>query len=472
MIICAFLWFDNDLLAVDYTKDVKPLLQSKCVLCHGTLRAESGLRLDFAGGISLGGDRGQSVIANAPVQSLLIQAIEGTTTDIKRMPEDGEPLSAAQIQVLRQWITDGATMPNEPEPFGKADHWAYQLPQALEPEPTIWSNNPIDQIIAMHHDKSGIQPLPQADPSILLRRLYLDLVGIPPSIDEIDQFIADPSDENYAKTVDRLLVSPEHAQRWARHWMDVYRYSDWDGYGTEIRESQPNIWRWRDWIVDSLFADKPYDQMICEMIAGDELSPEDPNTIRATGFLVRNWYKFSRNSWIENTIEHTGKAFLATTMNCARCHNHMYDPISQKDYYRFRAFFEPHDIRIDPIPSSSTNKGVTKESIARVFDKHLETPTHLFVRGNEKNPDTTRPLEPGVPSLLGGKAISCVPLELPIAAWFPHSQQFVYDEKRLEVASAIEKASKTVTDFSSETTEGNRTIAIAKLSAVIKELDF
>ena len=135
LIICAFLWFDNDLLAVDYTKDVKPLLQSKCVLCHGTLRAESGLRLDFAGGISLGGDRGQSVIANAPAESLLIQAIEGTTTDIKRMPEDSEPLSAAQIQVLRQWITDGATMPNEPEPFETVDHWAYQLPQALEPKP-------------------------------------------------------------------------------------------------------------------------------------------------------------------------------------------------------------------------------------------------------------------------------------------------------------------------------------------------
>ena len=464
--------FGNSLLAVDYSKEVKPILQSKCILCHGPLRNEGGLRLDFSGGIAKGGDRGPSVIANDLAGSLLIQAIEGMSSDIKRMPEDGEPLSETQIQILRQWITEGAVMPEESEPFRPADHWAYQLPHAINLEPTSGSSNPIDQIIAMHQTKTGQRSLPQAAPATLLRRLYLDLVGIPPSTDELDQFAADPSDEQYATIVDRLLASPEHAQRWARHWMDVYRYSDWDGYGAEIRESQPHMWRWRDWIVDSLLADKPYDRMICEMIAGDELSPEDPNTIRATGFLVRNWYKFNRNSWIENTIEHTGKAFLATTLNCARCHNHMYDPISQKDYYRFRAFFEPHDIRIDPIPSSLTNQGVTTESIARVFDKHLTTPTHLFVRGNEKNPDTTLPLEPGLPTLLGGHSVSSSPLELPVVAWFPHSQQFVYDAKKRDVDLAIEKASKAVSGFTSETTEAERSATIAKFSVAIKELDF
>ncbi len=472
-VLMIWMWhgFGYSLLAVDYSKDVKPILQSRCVLCHGPLRSESGLRLDFSGGITKGGDRGPSVIANDLAGSPLIQAIEGMSTDIKRMPEDGDPLSETQIQILRQWITDGAIMPEEPEPFRPADHWAYQIPHAITPEPTSWSSNPIDQIIAMHQTKTGQHPLPQADPATLLRRLYLDLVGIPPSIEEIDQFTANPSDEQYATIVDRLLASPEHAQRWARHWMDVYRYSDWDGYGAEIRESQPHMWRWRDWIVDSLLADKPYDRMITEMIAGDELAPEDPSTIRATGFLVRNWYKFSRNSWIENTIEHTGKAFLATTMNCARCHNHMYDPISQKDYYRFRAFLEPHDIRIDPIPSSLLSPGAT-ESMARVFDKHLTTPTHLFVRGNEKNPDTTHPLEPGLPTLLGGQAVSSSPLELPVAAWFPHSQQFAYDAKKRDVDLAIEKAAKAVSGFTSETTEADRSATIAMLNAVLKELDF
>ena len=468
----TLLGFGNLLLAVDYSKEVKPILQSKCILCHGPLRNEGGLRLDYSGGIAKGGDRGPSVIANDLAGSLLIQVIEGVSTDIKRMPEDEEPLSETQIQILRQWITEGAVMPEEPEPFRPVDHWAYHFPLAINPEPTGWSSNPIDQIIAMHHKQTGQRPLPQAAPATLLRRLYLDLVGIPPSIEEIDQFAADPSDEHYATIVDRLLACPEHAQRWARHWMDIFRYSDWDGYGAEIRESQPHMWRWRDWIVDSLLADKPYDHMICEMIAGDELSPEDPSTIRATGFLVRNWYKFSRNSWIENTIEHTGKAFLATTFNCARCHNHMYDPISQKDYYRFRAFFEPHDIRIDPIPSSLTNQAVTTESMARVFDKHLTTPTHLFVRGNEKNPDTTRPLEPGLPTLFGGHPVTSSPLELPVVAWFPQSQQFVYDAKKRDVDLAIEKVSKTVSGFTGETTEADRSATIAKLSAAIKELNF
>ena len=470
LMIWTLYGFDT-LLAIDYSKDVKPILQSKCVLCHGPLRNESGLRLDYSGGIAQGGDRGPSVIAHDIAGSLLMQVIEGMSTDIKRMPEDGEPLSETQIQILRQWIKEGAVMHAEPEPFRPAEHWAYQLPHAINPEPTSWSSNPIDQIIAMHQSKGGQHPLSQAAPATLIRRLYLDLVGIPPSTDEIDQFAANPSDEHYATIVDRLLASPEHAQRWARHWMDVYRYSDWDGYGAEIRESQPHIWRWRDWIVDSLLADRPYDRMICEMIAADELAPEDPNAIRATGFLVRNWYKFNRNSWIENTIEHTGKAFLATTLNCARCHNHMYDPISQKDYYRFRAFLEPHDIRIDPIPSSLLSPRTT-ESTARVFDKHLTTPTHLFVRGNEKTPDTTHPLEPGLPTLLGGHAVSSSPLELPVAAWFPHSQQFVFDAKKRDVDLAIEMAAKAVSGFSSETTEADRSAAIATLNAALKELDF
>ena len=154
----------------------------------------------------------------------------------------------------------------------------------------------------------------------------------------------------------------------ARHWMDVWRYSDWDGFGAEVRESQPHIWRWRDWIVESLNRDLPYDRMIVAMLAADETDPDDAGSLRATGFLVRNWYKFNRNVWLDDTVEHTAKAFLGLTLNCAKCHDHKYDPIPQTDYYAFRAFFEPYRFaptacRVSPIPS--------KAGLVRVYDdKH------------------------------------------------------------------------------------------------------
>src|SRR5439155_24064128 len=161
---------------------------------------------------------------------------------------------------------------------------------------------------------------------ILIRWVYLDLIGLPPTPEEVAAFLADDSPDAYEKIVDRLLASPRYGERWGRHWMDVWRYADWDGYGNEIRNSQAHIWHWRDWIVESLNDDKGYDRMVLEMLAADELAPGDENAVRATGFLARNWFKFSRNTWLENTIEHTSKAFLAVTMNCARCHDHMYDP--------------------------------------------------------------------------------------------------------------------------------------------------
>ena len=141
-------------------------------------------------------------------------------------------------------------------------------------------------------------------------------------------FEADPSDRAYEALVDQLLASPQYGERWGRHWMDVWRYSDWDGFGAEVRESQPHIWRWRDWIVESLNQDLPYDRMIVAMLAADEADPRDADSSRATGFLVRNWYKFNRNVWLDDTVEHTAKAFLGITLNCAKCHDHKYDPIS------------------------------------------------------------------------------------------------------------------------------------------------
>src|SRR5439155_3674282 len=205
----------------------------------------------------------------------------------------------------------------------------------------------------------------------------------------------------------------------------------------EIRESQPHIWRWRDWIVESLNADKPYDRMVQEMLAGDELAPDDPDTLRATGYLVRSWYKFNRNKWLDDAIEHTGKAFLGVTFNCCRCHDHMYDPLAQREYYALRAFFEPYDIRTDRLPGEPD---ASKDGLARVFDGKPDDPTYLFVRGNEKNAQKDEPIKPALPSLFGGINYSVEPVQLSRAVWYPGSAKFVRDDTLAAAQSELEKA--------------------------------
>src|SRR5207248_716794 len=186
--------------------------------------------------------------------------------------------------------------------------------------------------------EQGLAPQPPADGRTLLRRVYLDLVGLPPGRDELAAFRADPSPDAYEKVVERLLASPQYGERWGRHWMDVWRYSDWWGLGAEVRNSQKHVWHWRDWIVESLEADKGYDQMVREMLAADELYPDDLDRLRATGYLVRPYFKFNRTTWLDEVVEHTSKAFLGLTFNCAKCHDHKFDPLTQQDYYRLRAF--------------------------------------------------------------------------------------------------------------------------------------
>ena len=294
------------------------------------------------------------------------------------MPAEGEPLSAEQVAILKRWIDMGAGGPDEPLPPDPRDHWSFRSPErpaALAGTDATRHTNPIDVLLAARHNEHGLQPVAEAAKPILLRRVYLDLIGLPPTPAQLRDFLADGSPDAFERVVDQLLASPQYGERWGRHWMDVWRYSDWDGYAAEVRESQPNIWRWRDWIIESLNADKPYDQMIREMLAADEIAPEDTAALRATGFLVRNWYRFNRNVWLDATVEHTGKAFLGITLNCARCHDHKYDPISQAEYYQFRAFFEPHEIRTDRAELAG---GVGE--LVRTFDADLGRPTYLFAR--------------------------------------------------------------------------------------------
>jgi hypothetical protein len=370
-----------------------------------------------------GGDSGAAIEPGKSADSLVIQYITGEAGI--RMPpeEDGAPLTDQQIALIRQWIDEGAKAPPEPTPPDPRDHWAYQPPQRPD-VPTVkntaWVRNPVDAFLAADHESHGLNPVVPADKAILLRRVYIDLVGLPPTREELTAFLADESPGAYEKVVDRLLSSPQYGERWGRHWMDVWRYSDWSGYQQEIRDSARHIWRWRDWIVESLNADKGYDRMLREMLAGDELAPTDPNTIRATGFLVRNWHKFNRNTWLEGTIEHTAKAFMGVTMNCCRCHDHKFDPISQREYFEFRAIFEPHDIRTDRVPGEAD---LMKDGLPRVCDMKPDAPTYLLERGNELHPDKSESLPPGVPAVLGPE-IKITPVDLPLTAYFPAMQEF------------------------------------------------
>ena len=242
---------------------------------------------------------------------------------------------------------------------------------------------------------------------------------------------------DYEVIVDELLQSPRHGERWARHWMDVWRYSDSYGLGAQLRNSQKHLWHWRDWIVESLNADKGYDRMIQEMLAGDELAPDDPDTLRATGFLARNYYLFNRTTWLDETIEHTGKAFLGLTLNCAKCHDHKYDPIEQVDYYNFRALFEPHQVRLDPVPGETDFE---KNGLPRVFDNHPEVTTQFHVRGDPATPDPKVRITPAVPALLAGFAPPIQPVNLPIAAWAPASRDYVKRDRLAEARTKIASA--------------------------------
>src|SRR5258706_10187991 len=243
------------------------------------------------------------------------------------------------------------------------------------------AGNPIDGFVAEQLRAHDLKPSPEASKIVLLRRVYLDLIGLNPTPDEMAAFEKDPSPHAYENVVDRLLADPRYGQRWARHWMDIWRYSDWAGWtaGNQIRDSQPFIWRWRDWIVESLNADKGYDRMATEMLAADELCPEDQASLRAIGFLVRNYKMGSREQWLEDTLNHTCRAFLGVTMQCAKCHDHKFDPVTQEEYYRLRAVFEPHEVRIDPVPGVADKK---KDGLCRVYDKELTAKTVFYIRGD------------------------------------------------------------------------------------------
>lgn len=429
---------------------VKPLLEQRCITCHGAGgRKHAGLDLSSREALIEGGEDGPVINLKDPEASPLVARLRHTAKP--GMPYNQPQLSADLINKVVGWIRDGAPYEEPidaakiPVGFAKPVPPLFkklarpQLPE-LAKSVTAWCRNPVDMFLAATWQEKSLQPSPEADRRTLIRRVYFDLVGLPPTVAQVDAFLSDRSPKAYEKVVDGLLDSRQYGERWGRHWMDVWRYSDWYGnrLNHQVENGAPHIWRWRDWIIESLNADKGYDQMIREMIAGDEMAPNDPKILAATGLLVRDLFAANRNTWLKDTVDQISSSFLGMTLKCARCHDHKYDPITQEEYYRFRAFFEPYDVRLDPVPGQAN---VFEGGIARIFDglprdgqrqpidiAPIYKDTFLFIRGDESSP-AKRPLTPSIPGVLGKFDVQIVPVELNLEAHIPGLQGFVAQDR-------------------------------------------
>jgi hypothetical protein len=433
--------------SVDYLTQVKPLLKARCYSCHGALKQKGGLRLDTVELMLKGGESGTVIERDPAKQSELIARVSTADLSVRMPPEhEGEPLSVEQVEMLKRWIAEGVSAPADEAPETDPDkHWSFQpivRPTVPQLEST-WVKNPVDAFIATVHRKHELTPQPEAPQITLLRRLYIDLVGVPPSEADIAAFENDQDPQRYERTVERLLDDPRHGERWARHWMDIWRYSDWWGLGDQLRNSQKHIWHWRDWIVESLNEDVPYDEMVRLMLAADETHPNDLSKLRATGYLARNYFLFNRPQWMEETVEHVSKGFLGLTMNCAKCHDHKFDPIEQDDFYRLRAFFEPYHVRLDMVPGEPD---LAVDGIPRAYDRLLDTPTYRYIRGDEKNPDSSAAIAPAVPRMVAFDELQVVPVTLPVEAWQPERRTWVAENliaaAQKRVASAEQELEK------------------------------
>ena len=336
--------------AVDFAEDVLPIFQAKCVSCHGPEVQEGGFRLDVGASALEGGDSGKAILPKQSATSPLVLRIVGVGDD-ERMPppDEGTPLSDEDVAVIRAWIDQGADWPKSADAdqiVGR--HWAFQ-PIADPAPPQVKTServrNGIDAFILRKLEQEGVALSPEARRQTLIRRVHLDLVGLPPTAEDVQKWTNDPREDWYERLVDDLLDSPHYGERWARHWLDLARYADSDGY--EKDKPRPHAWRWREWVINALNDNMPFDQFTIEQIAGDLLPGATLEQRVATGFhrntlINREGGTDPEEDRVKRTIDRTntlGKVWLGMTVECGQCHSHKYDPLSQQEYYELFAFF-------------------------------------------------------------------------------------------------------------------------------------
>ncbi|QDT65127.1 PSD1 and planctomycete cytochrome C domain-containing protein [Calycomorphotria hydatis] len=352
---------------VSFKKDVFPILQNHCFDCHSGEYPDSGYRLDVRDEI-LGFSTGQPLvdIGNSH-RSRLVEVLNAT--DDYRMPPDGPQLSQQEVVILRAWIDQGLAWDNKllPAPQIETTHWAFQpinRPELPVVHDDSWIRTPVDAFVSARHSQLNLKPATTADRRVLVRRLYLDLIGLPPTPEQVESFLEDESPDAFERLVDELLDSPHYGERWGRYWLDLARWAESHGYQHDI--PRPLAWLYRDYVINSFNADKPYNQFLREQIAGDELSPYLDENLIATGFLAAARIsgnemdkKLQRNDMLVDIVNNTTSAVLGLTLECAQCHNHKFEPLSQRDYYRFQAFFaqgQPGNLSLTQTPQADSSQ--------------------------------------------------------------------------------------------------------------------
>ena len=336
-----------------FNSQVKPILQQNCFHCHGSgTEVEGGLQLTSREKILEGGNYGAAVSLESPVDSFLLEMV-GYGQETAQMPPDGR-LDDASLDILAKWIDIGLPYPVQDdvqlESKTALDYWAYRplkRPQVPSVQATDWVSNPIDAFILARLEAHGLTPAAPASKLTLIRRIYYDLTGLPPSPEAVEAFLNDTSADAYEKRIDKLLKSPRYGEKWGRHWLDLVRYAETNGY--ENDSDKPYVWRYRDYVINAFNKDKPYDQFIKEQLAGDELHTVTTEAVIATGYHKLGVWddgpadrKLARYDYLDDIVSTTGQVMLGMTISCARCHDHKIDPISTRDYYSLLAFF--HDI--------------------------------------------------------------------------------------------------------------------------------
>ncbi len=330
---------------VEFERDVRPILEARCVSCHGPKKQRGGLRLDSGPALFQGGDSGAILVPGKATESGLLRRVI-SADESERMPPTGERLSPAQVALVRAWIDQGAKTTG-PKTVAAETHWAFQPLRPIVPEirdATSPLRNAIDSFLLAKLRGKGLDFSPEADRATLIRRLSFDLIGLPPTPEEVDAFVADARPDAYERLVERLLASPHFGERWGRHWLDVVRFAE--SHGFEMNQPRPTAWRYRDWVIRAFNRDMPYDRFVQAQLAGDALGEDE-----ATGFLVAGpWDQVKspdpvltanqRADELHDMIGTTGSAFLGLTVACARCHAHKFDPIPQADYYAIKAVLD------------------------------------------------------------------------------------------------------------------------------------
>lgn len=413
-VVCASVLNETSASGVDFESTAANVFLRRCIECHNATDPSGELDLTSRDKALAGGASGAAVTPGDADASYLIDRVA-----VGEMPPEKNgkkhPLPAAEVQLLRDWVNAGAPWPDGRvlDPYERTtdvragrDWWSLQPikhPQVPTVVDGLAPQNPIDAFVFAQLHSQGMTQAPPADKRTLIRRLYFDLIGLPPTADEVDAFLSDTSPQAYEKVVDRLLASPHFGERWARHWLDLARFAETNGY--ERDAEKPHAWKYRDWVINAFNADKPYDRFVLEQLAGDELPDRDESTVIATGFIrLGTWddepndaqeYKYER---LEDMVHATSTAFLGLTVKCARCHDHKFDPIRHSDYYRMAAAFWA-----GPVLGGSLG-GPTKEKLGFdvlgwTDDTPTPTPIHLLKKG-----DVHRPGDAVTPG-----SLSCIP---------------------------------------------------------------